>query len=132
MLYSSLLYLHHFRMLRLLLLLEFLHHLAIAVAEQALYYFILQKPREVNLVSMLLVPMPGGLYLGMVLTEFEGIVGMAFHRYPSGRSKSRQANILPKTLNTNVVSSKGKSSVTRGRERQYSRMVSMFITFGKI
>lgn len=82
MLYSSLLYLHHFRMLRLLLLLEFLHHLAIAVAEQALYQFIFQKPREVHLVPILLVPMPSGLYLGMVLTEFEGIVGMAFHRYP--------------------------------------------------
>ncbi len=57
MLYSSLLYLHHFRMLRLLLLLEFLHHLAIAVAEQALYHFIFQNPREVHLVPILLVPM---------------------------------------------------------------------------
>mgnify|MGYP004461434453 FL=1 len=71
-------------MLRCLLLLEFLHHLAIAVAEQALYHFIFQKPREVYLVPMLLVPMPSGLYLGMALTEFEGIVGMAFHRNPVG------------------------------------------------
>ena len=125
--FSLFLHIHHFRMLHSLLFLEFLHHLGIAVAKQSLDENIFQPTIEIHLIPILLVPMPGAFYLGMNLPEFEGVIALHFIVTHSGRSRSRQAKILPIIRNTKVVSSKGKSSVTRGSERQYSLIDSMFI-----
>ena len=69
-------------MLKLFLFLELLHHFGIAVAKQGLDEIIFQPTVEIPLVPVLLVPMLGTFYLGMLLPEFEGVIGITFHRNP--------------------------------------------------
>ena len=101
-------------MLQPFLFLEFLHYLGIAVANQGLDEIIFQPTIKIHLVPVLLVPMPGTFYLGMLLPEFEGVIGITFHRNPLRALQVEAGEILPIIRNTKVVSSKGKSSVTRG------------------
>ena len=54
----------------------------IAVAKQGLDEIIFQPSIEIHLVPILFVPMPGAFYLGMHFPEFEGVIGITFHRNP--------------------------------------------------
>ena len=67
-------------MLKLFLFLELLHHFGIAVANQGLDEIIFQRAIEVYLIPVFLIPMPCAFYFGMHFPEFEGVIGITFHR----------------------------------------------------
>ena len=69
-------------MLKLFLFLELLHHFGIAVANQGLDEIIFQRAIEVYLIPVFLIPMPCAFYFGMHFPEFEGVIGITFHRNP--------------------------------------------------
>ena len=71
-------------MLHPLLFLEFLHHFGITVANQGLDEIIFQRAIKVYLIPVFLIPMPCAFYFGMHFPEFEGVIGITFHRNPLG------------------------------------------------
>jgi len=71
-------------MLKLFLFLEFLHHFGITVAKQGLDEIIFQRAIKVYLIPVFLIPMPCAFYFGMLFPEFEGVIGITFHRNPFG------------------------------------------------
>ena len=69
-------------MLKPFLFLEFLHHFGITVAKQGLDEIIFQRAIKVYLIPVSLIPMPCAFYFGMHFPEFEGVIGITFHRNP--------------------------------------------------
>lgn len=69
-------------MLKFFLFLELLHHFGIAVANQGLDEIIFQRAIKVYLIPVFLIPMPCAFYFGMLLPEFDGVIGITLHRNP--------------------------------------------------
>ena len=87
-------------MLKLFLFLELLHHFGIAVANQGLDEIIFQRAIEVYLIPVFLIPMPCAFYFGMHFPEFEGVIGITFHRNPLGANhgKTKSARIQKRNV----------------------------------
>ena len=61
---------------------DFLYHLVITVADEALDEFVGECAVKVELVPVLLIHVPGTCYFGVSVAQFYGVVGLAFEHEP--------------------------------------------------
>lgn len=67
---------------------ESLYYLGVAVADEGFYEVGFEVALQTDLVPVFLVPVPGWLYLTVVVAQINSIVGIAFHHKVIGPDKS--------------------------------------------